>query len=142
MEKVDKSDIERLKRIRTHCANIKKILQGLTFEEFKSESGVDVRDACAFRIFQAGEHSNKLSKDFKMKYNNFDWRAVYYFRNILGHDYESVNFKRIWNSCKNDIPKLLNYVDKIISDIESPQKQPKQPKTDQENHPENDNPEG
>ena len=30
-------DLERLQKIRTHCINIEKTLQGLTIEEFKSE---------------------------------------------------------------------------------------------------------
>ena len=114
-----KSDLERLHKIKMHCSNIQKTLQDITLEEFKSERGVDSRDVCAFRLFQIGEHANKLSDELKKQYPDFKWGAAYRFRNVLGHDYEGVSFSAIWKSCRNDIPKLLSYVEKIITQSES-----------------------
>jgi len=114
-----KSDIERITRIKTHCDNIQKTLQNINFEYFQSDEGVDAREACAFRLLQIGEHSNKLSQEFKEQYPDFKWDAAYRFRNVLGHGYESVSHKAIWKSCKDDIPKLLEYVTKIIKSTES-----------------------
>lgn len=113
---MQKADLERLQKIRTHCLNIQSTLGTITSEDFKSPSGVDARDVCAFRLFQIGEHSNKLSDEFKSRYSDFSWGAAYRFRNVLGHDYEGVSFNAIWKSCKNDIPMLLRYIDKIISE--------------------------
>jgi uncharacterized protein with HEPN domain len=113
------SDLERLQKIRTHCINIHKTIQNITIDYFKSANGIDARDVCAFRLFQIGEHSHKISDELKIQYPDFAWGAVYRFRNVLGHDYEGVSFNAIWKSCKNDIPILLNYVDKIIG--ENPQ---------------------
>ena len=110
--------MERVKKIKMHCANIQKTIQHLTLDDFKSEEGVDARDVCAFRLFQIGEHSHKLSDELKTQYPDFAWGAAYRFRNVLGHDYEGVSFNAIWRSCKNDIPVLLNYVDKIIREFE------------------------
>ena len=115
---MSKPDLERLKKIKKHCHNINRTLKDVTFENFNGEDGIDIRELCAFRLFQIGEHSHKLSQDLKQQYSEFDWRAAYYFRNILGHDYESVSFNALWKSCKNKIPQLLRYVEKIISDIE------------------------
>ncbi|MCL1994827.1 MAG: DUF86 domain-containing protein [Defluviitaleaceae bacterium] len=126
MTNINNPDIERLEKIRMHCFNIQKTLQNINLEVFTSENGVDIRDSSSFRLFQIGEHSNKLSKDFKERYPDFKWAAIYRFRNILGHDYESVSHKAIWKTCKNDIPKLLNYVDKIINDIEKTQQSEKE----------------
>jgi len=115
---MQRPDIERIQKIKTHCMNINKTLQSLSLEEFKSESGVDARDVCAFRLLQIGEHSHKLSDEIKKQYPDFKWGAAYRFRNVLGHDYEGVSFNAIWKSCKNDIPQLLSYVEKIISEAE------------------------
>ena len=112
------SDLERIKKIKIHCTNIQKTIQNITAEYFKSENGVDARDVCAFRLFQIGEHSHKLSDELKAQYPDFTWDAAYRFRNVLGHDYEGVSFNAIWKSCKNDIPILLSYVDKIIHESE------------------------
>jgi len=113
-----KPDLERLLKIKVHCINIKKTLQNLTLDAFKSEDEVDARDVCAFRLFQIGEHSHKLSDELKTQYPKFKWGAAYRFRNVLGHDYEGVSYNAIWKSCKNDIPLLLNYVEEIIGDLE------------------------
>ena len=113
-----KHDLERLQKIKMHCVNIQKTLQNITFDEFKSENSVDVRDVCAFRLFQIGEHAHKLSDELKTQYPNFKWSAAYRFRNVLGHDYEGVSFNAIWKTSKNDIPQLLNYVEKIIDSAE------------------------
>jgi len=115
---MQKGDLERIQKIRTHCINIQKTIQELTVDDFKSATGVDARDVCAFRLFQIGEHSHKLSDALKSRYSEFAWGAAYRFRNVLGHDYEGVSSNAIWKSCKNDIPILLNYVEKIINEAE------------------------
>jgi len=121
---MQKADLERIQKIKMHCANIQKTLESITLEDFKSENGVDARDVCAFRLFQIGEHSHKLSNDLKNQYPDFAWGAAYRFRNVLGHDYDGVSFNAIWKSCKNDIPTLLEYVNKIISETETNGEQP------------------
>ena len=112
------ADLERIKKIKVHCTNIQKTIQNLTIDYFKSTNGIDARDVCAFRLFQIGEHSHKLSDELKAQYPDFAWGAAYRFRNVLGHDYDGVSFNAIWKSCKNDIPILLSYVDKIINEAE------------------------
>jgi len=112
------ADLERIKKIKVHCTNIQNTIQNLTIDYFKSANGMDARDVCAFRLFQIGEHANKLSDELKAQYSDFAWGAAYRFRNVLGHDYEGVSFNAIWKSCKNDIPILLSYVDKIINEAE------------------------
>jgi len=91
----------------------------LDTKPFSSKFTIDAREACAFRLLQIGEHSNKLSQEFKEQYPDFKWDAAYRFRNVLGHGYESVSHKAIWKSCQDDIPKLLEYTTKIIKDAES-----------------------
>ena len=114
---MQKIDLTRLQRIDAHCQNIYKTLQNMTHEHFKSDTGVDARDVCAFRLFQIGEHAHKLSDDAKAAYPDFKWNAAYRFRNVLGHDYEGVSYNAIWKSCKNDIPILHDYVENILQEV-------------------------
>ncbi|MCL2405846.1 MAG: DUF86 domain-containing protein [Defluviitaleaceae bacterium] len=109
------ADLARLQKIKTHCINIQRTIHDLSEDYFKSINGVDARDVCAFRLFQIGEHSHRLSDELKIQYPDFAWGAAYRFRNVLGHDYDGVSFNAIWKSCKNDIPILLNYVERIIT---------------------------
>jgi len=113
------SDLERLYKIKTHCVNIQKTLANFTLEQFRSADSVDARDVCAFRLFQIGEHVNKLSDDLKKQYPNFRWRAAYRFRNVLGHDYESVGVMAIWRTCRADVQELRKYIEQIIRELET-----------------------
>ena len=47
---MQKADLERLQKIRAHCANIQKTLENLTVEEFKSTNGIDAK--CNMEILQ------------------------------------------------------------------------------------------
>jgi len=38
-------------------------------------------------------------------------------RNIVVHDYFNIDAEEIFNTCKEDIPKLAETVDMIISDL-------------------------
>ncbi|MCL1996177.1 MAG: DUF86 domain-containing protein [Defluviitaleaceae bacterium] len=129
MKKYDKV---MLHKIKGYCQKVEDILLGITLKDF--EEDYKIHDLCSFYLFQIGELSNKLSGDFKKQYSNFDWKGSYWLRNFIGHDYENISLGRLWKTCKNDIPKLLNYADKIISDMEKAQ----QSKKEQENRSEDD----
>jgi len=112
------ADLARLQKIKTHCVNIQRTIRDLTVDHFKSVNGIDAREVCAFRLFQIGEHSHKLSDELKTQYPDFAWGAAYRFRNVLGHDYDGISSNAIWRSCKNDIPVLLSYVERIIAETQ------------------------
>ncbi len=40
-------------------------------------------------------------------------------RNIVAHDYFNIDAEEIFNTCKEDIPKLAETVDIIISSLET-----------------------
>ena len=113
-----KLDKERILKIRRHCFNIQNTLKDVEFEEFMKNSSLDIQELSAFRLAQIGEHSNKLSSDLKNKYTKFDWAGAYKIRNIIDHNYEKISPRTIWELCKYSIPKLMDYTEKILEDIE------------------------
>ena len=127
-----------LHKIERYCKKVEDTLLGVDRKTF--EEDYKVHDLCSFYLFQIGELSNKLSEDLKKQYSNVDWKGAYWLRNFIGHDYENISLGRLWKTCKNDIPKLFDYANKIISDIEEPQQQTHshQPKEDQGNRSDND----
>jgi uncharacterized protein with HEPN domain len=42
-------------------------------------------------------------------------------RNIVVHDYFNIDAEEIFNTCKEDIPKLAEVIDLIISDLKADQ---------------------
>ncbi len=59
-----------------------------------------------------GEAVSKLSENFKNKYPAIPWRDIKDFRNILAHNYWSINLETVWNIIDNP-EKLPDLKDKI-----------------------------
>ena len=53
-----------------------------------------------------GELVNKLTPDFKLKYEHVDWRKINAFRNIIAHDYFGTDEEEVWQIIHKHIPKL------------------------------------
>ena len=62
--------------------------------------------ATAFSVSQIGERISKLEAIFGEKYPDVPWKEAKYMRNMIVHDYGSVNVKVIYSTAKNDLPIL------------------------------------
>lgn len=100
-------------KIQEYCERIEESVArfGDSFETFTSDA--DFRDAICMNIFQIGELANQLSEEFKEKYNDLPWDQMYGIRNRLAHAYIKVDDAIIWDTVKNDIPKLKEKLDEI-----------------------------
>lgn len=93
-------------KIQEYCERIEESVArfGDSFEVFSLDA--DYRDAICMNIFQIGELSNQLSEEFKEMNNDLPWNQMYGIRNVLAHAYIKVDDAIIWDTVKNDIPKL------------------------------------
>lgn len=64
-----------------------------------------------------GEATIHLSTELLKKYDTIAWRDLKDFRNILIHEYFGVDHQIVWNTIQNDLPKLLEVVKEMISDM-------------------------
>ena len=69
-------------------------------------------DSMLFRMIQLSENAKKLSDSYKMNNSNIPWNAIYGLRNRIVHDYGSVDLNVVYETLKNDIPELLQVVNK------------------------------
>ena len=53
-----------------------------------------------------GEASARLSDEFKLEHKDVPWKEIIGMRNILIHDYFGTDLGGVWNSIKEDLPKL------------------------------------
>ena len=65
-----------------------------------------------FRMIQLSENAKKLSESYKMNNSNIPWNAIYGLRNRIVHDYGSVDLNVVYETLKNDIPELLQVINK------------------------------
>ena len=61
-------------------------------------------------MIQISENSEKLSDEYKESHSYIPWNAVYGFRNRIVHDYGNVDLNIVYDTLKNDIPGLLEFL--------------------------------
>ena len=67
------------------------------------------RNAVTMPILQIGELSNHLSEEFKQQNKQIPWNEMRGIRNLMAHQYHSVDFEIIWDTSRIDIPALREF---------------------------------
>jgi len=71
-------------------------------------------DAVCMNFIIIGEMVDRISDEFKLKYNEIDWNNIKGLRNIIAHDYFGVDAEEILSIIKLHIPVLIESVKKIF----------------------------
>jgi len=96
-------------------AAIQSYVQGMTCEAFVQDR---MRYSAVIREFEIiGEAVGKLSEELKGGYPEIPWQDVKDFRNLLAHEYFGVDLEIVWNTIRDDLPLLMDAVQKIVSGI-------------------------
>ena len=61
-----------------------------------------------------GEAANNLSPQFLTEHKEINWREVIGMRHAIVHDYFEVNLEVVWDTIKEDIPKLKLEISKLL----------------------------
>jgi len=106
-----RNDRAYLTHIRDAIDTIEEYLEVVSYEEFTSKKMII--DAVVRELEIIGEASNNLSEAFRERHPDIVWRRMKDMRNFLIHEYFGVNIKVVWDTCKEDLPKLS----KLINDL-------------------------
>ena len=104
-----------LKDIINCISKIAKYLQGYDFEKFQNEELVI--DAVVRNVEIIGEASNNLTRDFRSKNQNIEWRKIINTRNRIIHGYATVDLEIIWNITQSDLGILKIEIEKILESL-------------------------
>ncbi len=83
-----------------------------TYEDYYSNS--ILQDAIIRRLTIIGEVVTRLSEEFKQNNSSIPWAKIKGFRNILVHEYNSLDYDLVWNTVNKDLPELIKKIRKII----------------------------
>lgn len=100
-----------IKKIVTDLAFIIEHTSELTQKEL--EKNEVLVDSVMFRLIQVSENSDKLTDNFKEDHADIPWRAMKGMRNRIVHEYGNVDLAVVYDTIKNDIPKLLCQLESI-----------------------------
>lgn len=104
-----------LEHILTYCGQIEQTVErlGSSYEIFASDP--IYRNAAALCILQIGELVGKLTDEFRMSHPSIPWRQIKAMRNIVAHNYGSVDPETTWEIIVDDIPKLKAFCLSILN---------------------------
>ena len=100
-------DQQRLEHILDYCEDIEKLVaqHGGSFHAFNADRNYQY--ALSFCILQIGELAGKLSGELReATADAIRWNAIKGMRNIVVHDYGSIDLDIVWDVATRDIPVL------------------------------------
>ena len=97
--------------IRDSIEAIKRYTAGLTKEDFFSST--EKQDAVYRRLEVIGEAANRLPDEFRNQYSLIPWHKIVGMRNVLIHEYDSIDLDRVWETIQRDIPTLEKHIKSI-----------------------------
>ena len=103
-----KDDRPYIDHILQAITKIKKYTANLTLAKFENDELI--QDAVIRNIEIIGEATKKLSKEFKKVHSDIPWRAMSVMRDKLVHEYVGVDFDVVWETIKEDIPILEDFL--------------------------------
>lgn len=84
----------------------------LSKEEF--EELVSIQDAVLMRLAVIGESANKIPVDVRKINKIILWRKIINLRNLIVHDYSSVNIERIWKIIQKELPVFKKQIIELL----------------------------
>ncbi|HNS45580.1 MAG: hypothetical protein DCC56_06515 [Anaerolineae bacterium] len=87
-------------------------MAGKTWEEFSKDALL--QDAVVRRLEIIGEAAGRVSAETQKKYSYIPWMAMRGTRNRVIHGYDNVQLDIIWDIVQDDLPGLINELQKII----------------------------
>jgi len=68
---------------------------------------VIIQDAVIRNIEIIGEVSKRISDAFKESHYSVPWRKMAGIRDVLIHDYDSIDMSIVWNVVSIELPKIM-----------------------------------
>ena len=108
---MENRNLQAMQKMRKEAALIVSFISGMGFEQFRRDE--KTKRAVTQTLANIGELENVIDKDFKARYTQIPWPAIRKTRNIIAHDYISVNFETVWQTATKSIPELLIMLEEI-----------------------------
>ena len=105
-----------LQKMEKHCKEILEYLDKYDYSFKEFENNHEFRNALSMAMFATQELSNHLTSEFlESTESEIKWHSLQGMRNLFGHEYDEMDSEIIFNTAINDIPVLLKFLEKEIS---------------------------
>lgn len=97
-----------------HCNNITETKKHFGNEYKIFENNIIYQNAILTPVTQIGELVKRLPEDFRNKYNEIPWRNIAGMRDIVVHNYETIDKLILWNVADKETDKIKELCKGII----------------------------
>lgn len=101
-----------------HCLKILQKLNGKNISDWGQDE--NLRDAVCMRLLALAENTKEYIKICKKsgspltsQFPEIPWNEIARFRERLAHHYEGIDYDIVWEIVENDIPQLVEAINKI-----------------------------
>lgn len=74
------------------------------------------RNAVALCLMQIGELTRKLSQEFKDNHSEIPWRAIRGMRNVVAHEYGTIDVETVWETAENGTKELREFCQRELDE--------------------------
>jgi uncharacterized protein with HEPN domain len=99
-----------LRQMLDHAKRIRRLLSG--YEKSAFEHDERSYFAILHLLAIVGEAANCVQPETRERYPEVPWRALVGMRNRIIHGYDVVDVDIIWDTVSNDIPDLIDHLEK------------------------------
>lgn len=101
-----------LEHIHESIVAIETYAQGMTREDFSKNTAM--QDAILRRIEIIGEAVKNLPEDFRNSHAEVPWRKVAGMRDVVVHEYFSIELDLVWGLLQKEVPELKRQIEALV----------------------------
>jgi len=90
---------------------------GVSEEEFRAEIRHQYAITKALELI--GEAARKVSEEARRAHPEIEWAGVVGLRHRIVHDYRNLDLRRIWKIVVEEVPPLIEHLERIVPPGES-----------------------
>lgn len=94
---------------------IDEVLRDMEYDRFVES--VPTQDAVIRRLEIIGEAVKGIPEEFRKKHPEIEWKRIAGMRDVLIHEYFSVDVELIWRAVQDDLPDLEKNIEAIKEEV-------------------------
>lgn len=109
-------DLVKCEDMRIYAERARTFLGPRSLEEFRNDEML--QDAVIRCVEVIGEAARLVSERTRQRAPQIPWPLITGMRNVLAHEYGTVDLEKVYDVVKRQLPELLTHLRELIADLE------------------------